>query len=151
MGEITSACVLLFHPETGEVLVEHHASGVGLPGGAREPRDRSPLETAARELEEETGVVLYEARPILTYLAGPHVCQAWHAVRFHEPLSLPSSAGWASPEDLVGPGARFPDFCALMFATFSQRLVLLHAYLNRGMISGYAPGRPWESEFVCVR
>jgi 8-oxo-dGTP pyrophosphatase MutT (NUDIX family) len=44
-----------------------HGGQVGLPGGKQEPGDRSPLETALREAEEEIGLARAQVR-ILTAL-----------------------------------------------------------------------------------
>ena len=65
-GELTPAAVLvLLYPKDGEYCVllnkrsqevEHHKGEISFPGGAREPQDDGPLETALRETEEEMGV-----------------------------------------------------------------------------------------------
>jgi 8-oxo-dGTP pyrophosphatase MutT (NUDIX family) len=53
-----------------------HGDQVGLPGGKPEPEDRSLLETALREAQEETGLakadidVLAELEPVDTYVSG---------------------------------------------------------------------------------
>lgn len=112
----TSACVVVFHPETRRVLVELHEHGIGLPGGKREPGDASSLACAARELFEETGARLRSARSILVYEAGPHLCEAWLAEDVTLPSKLRENVAWVEVEDLVRSGARFPEYCARLFA-----------------------------------
>ena len=66
-GGLTPAAVLvLLYPRDGEYCVllnkrsqevEHHKGEISFPGGAREPQDDGPLETALRETEEEMGVI----------------------------------------------------------------------------------------------
>lgn len=133
--EPTSACVLVFHPRSGLVLVERRKDGrVGLPGGRREPDDRTPLANAARELFEETGARLRSASSILVYQAGPHVCEAFLAVDVadlpDEVAAATRFAAWVDAEVLVdAERSRFPEYCARMFA----RLAAIRA-------------RPWPTE-----
>jgi 8-oxo-dGTP pyrophosphatase MutT (NUDIX family) len=85
----TTAAVLvpLFRDADGEarvVLVVRgprgvHGGQLGLPGGKAEPGDRSPLETALRETEEEVGLarsqihVVAELEPVDTRTTGYRV------------------------------------------------------------------------------
>ena len=60
-----ASVLLLLYPKDGEYCillnkrsqrVEHHKGEISLPGGARDPEDRDPLDTALRETEEEMGI-----------------------------------------------------------------------------------------------
>jgi len=60
-----SAVMVLLYPKNGEYCillnkrseqVEHHKGEISFPGGAKDPEDRDPLETALRETEEEMGI-----------------------------------------------------------------------------------------------
>ena len=106
MATRTLAAVLVpvFRDSEGElrlVLVVRGAGGVhggqlALPGGKHEPSDRSLLETALREAEEEIGLspaeveVVSELEPLDSrtsgfrvhpFLARVHPCQRWRAAR----------------------------------------------------------------------
>lgn len=123
--EPNSACVVLFNPANGLVLAERHVRGWGLPGGRREVTDASSFECAARELREETGVVMKAARSVLTYQAGPHWCEAFLALNV---MSLPTdaeaemlNAAWVEPEALIGHEGRFPAYCARLFARIASQ------------------------------
>ena len=65
-GLTPAAVMVLLYPKDGDfhVLlnersqdVEHHKGEISFPGGATDPGDRDPLDTALRETEEEMGIV----------------------------------------------------------------------------------------------
>jgi 8-oxo-dGTP pyrophosphatase MutT (NUDIX family) len=71
------------------VLVRQYRHGarartLELPAGAMDPADASPLETAARELREETGFVAAELRQVVSL----HPNTATHRNRCHTVLAL---------------------------------------------------------------
>ena len=64
--DLTPASVMvLLYPKEGDYCVllnkrsqevEHHKGEISFPGGATDPEDRDPLDTALRETEEEMGI-----------------------------------------------------------------------------------------------
>ena len=64
--DLTPAAVMvLLYPKDGDYCVllnkrsqevEHHKGEISFPGGAADPEDRDPLDTALRETEEEMGI-----------------------------------------------------------------------------------------------
>ena len=65
--DLTPAAVMvLLYPKDGDFCVllnkrsqevEHHKGEISFPGGATDPEDRDPLDTALRETEEEMGIL----------------------------------------------------------------------------------------------
>ncbi len=60
-----AAVMVLLYPKDGEYCVllnkrsqevEHHKGEISFPGGATDPEDHNPLDTALRETEEEMGI-----------------------------------------------------------------------------------------------
>jgi 8-oxo-dGTP pyrophosphatase MutT (NUDIX family) len=121
--EPTSACVLLFHPDTGLVLAVEEGVGYGLPGGKREPTDADIEETARRELLEETGVAHAWLEELVRYRAGPHLCACFLAVGDLTQIAIREDLGarWVEPEILVGEVARFPEYVTRAYAALATR------------------------------
>jgi 8-oxo-dGTP pyrophosphatase MutT (NUDIX family) len=80
---------------------------INLPGGLRDPEDASPLDTATRELLEETGYQLLQAKPIASWFSksGKYVI-GFRGTRWTGRLrsSEEGQAAWVSPRTLLGPG-----------------------------------------------
>ena len=64
-GLTPAAVMVLLYPKDGDYCVllnkrsqevEHHKGEISFPGGATDPEDRNPLDTALRETEEEMGI-----------------------------------------------------------------------------------------------
>jgi 8-oxo-dGTP pyrophosphatase MutT (NUDIX family) len=68
---IWDAAVVLLQRRDGKVLGVTRGNkqdDINLPGGRREPQDRTPFDTAKRELLEETGIRLFEVCPIVNWV-----------------------------------------------------------------------------------
>lgn len=111
---IVAACALLRNIEGQILFVLSPRRGVGLPGGTVD-NNESPLETALRELEEETGIVAtaYEETPFYDGItdtkkrAQTFLVTAWTGeVR----SSIEGEAYWAPPEELIGGRAAYPIY-----------------------------------------
>lgn len=98
--------VIAITPDQQLVMLEQFRHGTDtveleVPGGVMDPQDRSPVETAVRELREETGYEGDNARPLGQVFANPAILtNTCHTViiencRQHHPTD------WDSGEDLV--------------------------------------------------
>lgn len=63
-----TACVYAYNPRKGVLLIKHKRFNTWLPVGGERNTGETPLETARRELEEETGLVA--EYPQLTIMPG---------------------------------------------------------------------------------
>lgn len=90
--------------ERGLVLaVDHHGdpSRAGLPGGGLEPGEQ-PAQAALRELEEETGLVAVELRPVVLVEETRRLTAVFEAVACGRLRgSHEGAVRWAAPEELV--------------------------------------------------
>lgn len=87
----------------------------GLPGGKREPRE-SLVETALRELREETSVEGRLTTLLCTVQAGEHLCAIVMVHTWVSPKPrLPNGVTWEHPRALLS-GSRFPDVYAGILA-----------------------------------
>lgn len=102
--------------ERGLVLVvDHHGdpARAGLPGGGLE-RGEQPVQAAQRELEEETGLVAVELRPVVLVEETRRVTAVFEGVAVGRPRgSHEGSIRWAAPAELVA--NRHGDFHRLVF------------------------------------
>lgn len=69
VDHIGAACVLALTPQNDVILVRQYRYAAGcetleIPAGKKDHKDDDPLETAKRELEEETGYVSQEWSPL---------------------------------------------------------------------------------------
>jgi 8-oxo-dGTP pyrophosphatase MutT (NUDIX family) len=111
MNDWHAAVIVLRQPD-GRVLSVTRGDDlddVNLPGGHRKWRDRSPAETARRELQEETGLLAQELRPLAAWSHQGRRVVAFQGLGWSGRLR-PSPEGhpaWVRPEELRGPGSRF--------------------------------------------
>ncbi|MFJ2867827.1 NUDIX domain-containing protein [Kitasatospora sp. NPDC087314] len=100
--ELLAAAGVLFPDERGRVLVVRlpydRKHPVAIPGGGWEPQDRSPRETAVREVEEELG---------FTPRLGPLACVDWTLDDFRPPIA--AYLYWAQPLTSEQAAAFRPD------------------------------------------
>lgn len=80
---------ILFHQRTNQVV--HHKGEISLPGGAKDPQDKSLWHTALREAHEEMGIrpedvaLVGEMEPVVTrtgFLVHPFVATIPYPYRF---------------------------------------------------------------------
>jgi 8-oxo-dGTP pyrophosphatase MutT (NUDIX family) len=104
------AAVVLLQRRDGKVLGVtrgHDLNDINPPGGYREPWDQSPLDTARRELYEETGIRLHEAVGIASWFKDGRYVIAFKGINWSGALR-PSKEGvpaWVRPNKL------FQDTC----------------------------------------
>jgi len=118
---IVGAAVAIVGPDLRVLAITrgYALEDVGFPGGHRDASDRSGRQTAARELYEETGVVVDPAA--LDYVGqnrtqsggvfvvyAPREIVSWPAVLRSEPFE--GFVGWTSPTALRSPYARHGAF-----------------------------------------
>lgn len=105
-GRRVAAVLILLYPRQGEVFflltrrpdtLTRHAGQISLPGGAAEPQDTSPWETALRETREELGIRTGRIRPL------GRLPETW--VQASQYLVVPF-VGWSPVAPLVRPDAR---------------------------------------------
>ncbi|MFD7593823.1 NUDIX domain-containing protein [Kitasatospora sp. NPDC059812] len=100
--ELLAAAGVLFPDERGRVLVVRlpydRKHPVAIPGGGWEPQDRSPRETALREVVEELG---------FTPRLGPLACVDWTLDHFRPPIA--AYLYWAQPITAEQAAAIRPD------------------------------------------
>lgn len=96
------AAVVLLQRRDGKVLGVTRGrdlNDVNPPGGNREPQDQTPLDTARRELYEETGLRLHEAIGIASWFKDGRYVIAFKGLSWSGTLR-PSREGvpaWVSP------------------------------------------------------
>lgn len=118
------------------VLIRNYRTSVGkelieLPAGTREP-DEQPIETARRELAEETGYQAQRMEPLMTFFASPGVLNE----RMHAFVATAlSPAAGAAPEahEYITPMAESLDAIKSMMVTGAiedaKTLAVLGVYL----------------------
>jgi 8-oxo-dGTP pyrophosphatase MutT (NUDIX family) len=105
------AAVVVLQRRDGKVLGVtrgRDVKDINPPGGGREPQDLTPLDTAKRELFEETGIRLHEAVGIASWLKDGKYVIAFKGLAWSGTLR-PSKEGvpaWVRPSRL------FQDTCS---------------------------------------
>lgn len=118
----SAACILILDAPRTHVLAvsrKHDKSDWGIPGGHAEPFDSDLHTTAARELREETGIIV-DARtltPIFTSPARSSICTTFMLTSYPQvwPPKLRSRpfegyVQWQPWQVLVAPSATFKDY-----------------------------------------
>jgi 8-oxo-dGTP pyrophosphatase MutT (NUDIX family) len=106
------AAVVVLQKSDGRVLGVTRGDDLddmNLPGGNRSARDRSPTDTARRELLEETGLLVRTLQPLASWtLEGKRVAAfkglTWSGRLRSSPEGHPF---WVQPEELRSSGSRF--------------------------------------------
>lgn len=107
------------------VYVEGQGRGLGLPGGLVED-DQTPLVTAIREMEEETGLrPTGVVRQIYQGVAGRHGVAVFCTRTDGEPRSSEEGvAAWSDPSELLGVENKYRHFNALSLNATGVRVGL---------------------------
>jgi 8-oxo-dGTP pyrophosphatase MutT (NUDIX family) len=106
--QVRASTALIINPE-GLVLAvsrKDDPNDFGLPGGKCEVGDQDPIQTAIREVEEETGVVLDRDTMQLVYvdMARTQVCACYRATDYEDSQLRSREAGvvkWVDYEELL--------------------------------------------------
>ncbi len=123
---VFAACMLVYNEATNEVLLFERADGgIALPAGKHELSDEDPLEAAARELREETGL-LTDDRAILLY-DGPadgsgkrvqtFLAVWWSGEIVASPEGRPY---WGEMIELIGCTGAYPQYNGCVIDAFQQ-------------------------------
>ncbi|MFJ9846561.1 NUDIX hydrolase [Kitasatospora sp. NPDC101155] len=122
--EVLAAAGVLFPDERGRLLVVQlpydRRHPVAIPGGGWEPQDRSPRETAVREVEEELG---------FTPRLGPLACVDW-AVSSRRP-PIVAYLYWAEPLTAEQVAAIRPDAAEIGACAWATTEEVGHALAPR--------------------
>ena len=106
--------------------LSRHGGEVCFPGGMQESGDRTILETALRETEEETAIPPHRIRPLAVL---PPECTVVSAVNVHPVVGVLS--GVHSVDDLTLNSEEVQDACMVPYALFFAPPVL-HSVLVHG-------------------
>lgn len=120
------AAVVVLQRRDGKVLGVtrgRNLEDINPPGGNREPQDQSPLDTARRELYEETGIRLHEAVGIASWFKDGRYVIAFKGIRWSGELR-PSREGvpaWVHPKKLMQKSCTYRGFSIGMLNAQGRR------------------------------
>jgi len=113
-----NACCVLIENKQGKVLAVSRGTDLtnwGLPGGKAEPREE-PIQTAVRELFEETGIRIEANALMLIYenTVVEFTVKTFYNYEYFTETELVSShegtAKWVYPEELIKPTCTFAEY-----------------------------------------
>lgn len=117
------------------VLIENHRPSVGetlleLPAGTRQP-DEPPLQTAARELAEETGYRAESFSLVHEFYSAPGICDEWMSLYVARQLTPGNHAREATEEiaNRITSAAEVQELIARGKIRDAKTLVGLYAFL----------------------